>query len=234
MSLQQQLQYGICLQPPVNLTTSLALAIPLPPSLLLPRKSLQRSTSRSADSLAMIRCWRIGCLLHARCCTWCTKGIRKRSQFKSANALIRDDIPPSADPVISAIQVNRDAFTSGSMHAEQFGRSLQELTLNIYSQLVNNIQENFQQLLVPAFLREDQTIVSRPRSPPQRGGSMAQISAPTGPTSPTPIHPSAAIPSLNQLTNHLTFVLTLLRDARLPPAVIRQFFKYVLFYSRKL
>lgn len=57
------------------------------------------------------------------------------------NSPNRDDIPPSADPVLQGVQVNREYFVSGPSHAEQFARALQDLALNVYGQIAVNFQE---------------------------------------------------------------------------------------------
>eukprot|EP00026_Physarum_polycephalum_P000657 Phypoly_transcript_00658.p1 GENE.Phypoly_transcript_00658~~Phypoly_transcript_00658.p1 ORF type:complete len:1364 (+),score=481.35 Phypoly_transcript_00658:143-4234(+) len=143
----------------------------------------------------------------------------------------RDDIPASADPVLQGVQVDRDQFIQGTNHAEAFGRAVQELTLNIYSQLVLNLQESFQKVIIPAFLQEDLAVMDAQRTP-TRGSSHAQL--PNGlhsPTSPSsPHNPAPPVPSLTLLTNALTNFLTILRDARCPPVVVKQFFHQILHF----
>lgn len=68
-----------------------------------------------------------------------------------------------------------------------------------------------------------------------RTASQAAISSP--PSSPLHNHhATVAVPSLTLLTNTLSKVHTLLRDAKCPAAVIRQFFQYanIHFYSYSL
>jgi hypothetical protein len=145
------------------------------------------------------------------------------------------------------VQVDRELFIAGSSHAEQFGRALQELTLNVYGQLAINLQEvierkqkemgdrrgielnlfiikNCQKLVTPAFLHEDQAVMEVQRTP-QRGTSQTHLHA-NGVHSPSSSHSSTPhIPSLTQLTTALSNVLTILHEARCPAAVVRQFFQ---------